>query len=67
MNTPRKIILTVYVLLGIILWIKLVGGSGCGNLNPLQCAFVNIVGGLLVVYILLGIPTLILYKIWKDK
>ncbi len=67
MNTPRKVILTLYVILGAFFWIKALRDSDCGNWNPIFYILMNIVIAPLLIYIILGIPTFIIYKIWGDK
>lgn len=67
MNTAQKVILSLYVLTGTVVWYNLIKGSSCRDWSLLFCIFVNIILSLLTVFLILGIPTFILYKIWGDK
>jgi len=61
MTTPQKIILTAYIILSCFGFIEMSGEFKQGD-NPL-----TLLAMLAFVFVILAIPTFILYKIWGKK
>jgi len=69
MNTPRKLVLTGYIVLGMALFLTSFGRirPPCPMNASVLCEPAMYVLALAIIYAFLGIPTLFLYLIWSDR
>ena len=66
MNKAQRIIITTYVIISFTFWLRTMFKSDC-DFSSSQCLILDLIIGPLFIAIIFGIPTFILFKIWKDK